>query len=233
MPTARCIAACCVVAVTAEGGRTARRQRPAATTDVRAAARAQRGGDRGHKLQQLSPRATQLPQFACPCPCTCPLSLPACLRAAANMSNFGDFQANNAAFAASFKDGDKPMPPARKALLLTCMDGEAHGRPPLSLAPPPPTLCRQKNPPACPGTHAGITCLLLGQAVAELCGDGPDEAHQPLCLFIQPTRSMPPPCLSRACHRPLLLLRPLQPACTPRRLWEWTSETSTSCGERW
>lgn len=43
------------------------------------------------------------------------------------MANFGDFQAGNAAFAASFKDGDKAMPPARKALLLTCMDG-ARGR---------------------------------------------------------------------------------------------------------
>ena len=38
-------------------------------------------------------------------------------------TNFGDFQAGNEAFVAGFSAGDKPMPPARKALLLTCMDG--------------------------------------------------------------------------------------------------------------
>lgn len=39
------------------------------------------------------------------------------------MPNFDDFQQANASFASSFQDGDKPMPPARKALVITCMDG--------------------------------------------------------------------------------------------------------------
>lgn len=45
-------------------------------------------------------------------------------------SNYEDFKEKNAQFAASFKDGDKPLPPARKALLLTCMDGELGIEPP-------------------------------------------------------------------------------------------------------
>ena len=40
-----------------------------------------------------------------------------------SMPNFDDFVAGNEEFVATFKDGDKPMPPARKALLVTCMDG--------------------------------------------------------------------------------------------------------------
>jgi hypothetical protein len=39
------------------------------------------------------------------------------------MANLADFTAANTAFVAAFTDGDKPMPPARKALVITCMDG--------------------------------------------------------------------------------------------------------------
>jgi carbonic anhydrase len=39
------------------------------------------------------------------------------------MANLADFTAANSAFVAAFTDGDKPMPPARKALVITCMDG--------------------------------------------------------------------------------------------------------------
>ena len=42
-------------------------------------------------------------------------------------SNFDAFKAGNAAFVEEFSktdDGAKPLPPARKALLITCMDGE-------------------------------------------------------------------------------------------------------------
>ncbi|EFN52746.1 hypothetical protein CHLNCDRAFT_26430 [Chlorella variabilis] len=42
------------------------------------------------------------------------------------MPNFDDFVAGNEEFVATFKDGDKPMPPARKALLVTCMDARIH-----------------------------------------------------------------------------------------------------------
>lgn len=46
------------------------------------------------------------------------------------MANFQEFQAGNDAFVATFKDeeGAKPMPPARKALLITCMDGGCRRR---------------------------------------------------------------------------------------------------------
>ena len=39
------------------------------------------------------------------------------------MANREEFQSNNASYVASFADGGKPMPPARKALVITCMDG--------------------------------------------------------------------------------------------------------------
>lgn len=39
------------------------------------------------------------------------------------MPNFDDFRAANATFVAGFKEGGKPMPPARKALAIVCMDG--------------------------------------------------------------------------------------------------------------
>ncbi|KXZ54097.1 hypothetical protein GPECTOR_5g200 [Gonium pectorale] len=37
-----------------------------------------------------------------------------------------EFLEANSAFAAEFKDGDKPLPPARKALILACMDARLH-----------------------------------------------------------------------------------------------------------
>ncbi|KAL4439978.1 hypothetical protein ABPG75_002979 [Micractinium tetrahymenae] len=40
--------------------------------------------------------------------------------------NQADFSKANAAFVESFKDGDKPLPPARKAVLITCMDARIH-----------------------------------------------------------------------------------------------------------
>jgi len=40
----------------------------------------------------------------------------------ADFKNLGEFSTNNDAFVASFSSGGKPMPPARKALLITCMD---------------------------------------------------------------------------------------------------------------
>lgn len=40
--------------------------------------------------------------------------------------NLQDFLAGNEAFAAAFADGDKPLPPARKALVLACMDARLH-----------------------------------------------------------------------------------------------------------
>ena len=39
------------------------------------------------------------------------------------MSQKEELLKNNAAYVASFADGGKPMPPARKALVITCMDG--------------------------------------------------------------------------------------------------------------
>ncbi|KAL4854447.1 hypothetical protein ACK3TF_004801 [Chlorella vulgaris] len=50
------------------------------------------------------------------------------------MPNFDDFQQANASFASSFQDGDKPMPPARKALVITCMDARIHPEKALGVA---------------------------------------------------------------------------------------------------
>lgn len=41
----------------------------------------------------------------------------------ADFKNLGEFTQNNDAYVAGFQSGGKPMPPARKALLITCMDG--------------------------------------------------------------------------------------------------------------
>lgn len=45
---------------------------------------------------------------------------------AAQMSNSEHFYASNATFVNSFDKGDKPLPPARQALVLTCMDARLH-----------------------------------------------------------------------------------------------------------
>ena len=50
------------------------------------------------------------------------------------MANLDHFKAANEASVAGFKDGGKPMPPARKALVITCMDGEGEGTVPPDLA---------------------------------------------------------------------------------------------------
>jgi hypothetical protein len=42
------------------------------------------------------------------------------------MSNTAHFYESNAGFVKSFDKGDKPLPPARKALVLTCMDARLH-----------------------------------------------------------------------------------------------------------
>jgi hypothetical protein len=42
------------------------------------------------------------------------------------MSNSDHFYASNADFVKSFDKGDKPLPPARRALVLTCMDARLH-----------------------------------------------------------------------------------------------------------
>lgn len=49
--------------------------------------------------------------------------------AGAPSANLADFTAANAAFAGAFDGattGQLPMPPARKALVLTCMDARLH-----------------------------------------------------------------------------------------------------------
>jgi carbonic anhydrase len=40
--------------------------------------------------------------------------------------NKADFEAGNATFVESFDKGDLPLPPARKALVLACMDARLH-----------------------------------------------------------------------------------------------------------
>ena len=42
------------------------------------------------------------------------------------MAEFDSLLAANAGFAQSFTDGGKPMPPARKVAVLTCMDARIH-----------------------------------------------------------------------------------------------------------
>jgi hypothetical protein len=42
------------------------------------------------------------------------------------MSNTDHFYASNGSFVKSFDKGDKPLPPARHALVLTCMDARLH-----------------------------------------------------------------------------------------------------------
>ncbi len=42
------------------------------------------------------------------------------------MSVVDDFQKANQAYAASFKEGDLPLPPAKKVAILTCMDARIH-----------------------------------------------------------------------------------------------------------
>ncbi|PRW33333.1 carbonic anhydrase [Chlorella sorokiniana] len=44
----------------------------------------------------------------------------------ADFQNLGEFSKNNEAYVAGFASGGKPMPPARKALLITCMDARIH-----------------------------------------------------------------------------------------------------------
>ena len=43
----------------------------------------------------------------------------------ASFQNLAEFAKKNDEFVAAFTQGGKPMPPARKALLITCMDGES------------------------------------------------------------------------------------------------------------
>lgn len=52
------------------------------------------------------------------------------------MSNLDVFLQNNQQFAGSFPeaDGAKPMPPARKAAIITCMDARLHPEKALGLA---------------------------------------------------------------------------------------------------
>lgn len=40
--------------------------------------------------------------------------------------NKSEVEAANAKFVSSFKDGDKVMPPARHATIVTCMDARLH-----------------------------------------------------------------------------------------------------------
>jgi carbonic anhydrase len=42
------------------------------------------------------------------------------------MSVVDDFQKANQTYAASFKEGDLPLPPAKKVAILTCMDARIH-----------------------------------------------------------------------------------------------------------
>jgi carbonic anhydrase len=42
------------------------------------------------------------------------------------MSRFDEFLAANASYARTFEKGDRPMPPARKVAVLTCMDARLH-----------------------------------------------------------------------------------------------------------
>ncbi len=42
------------------------------------------------------------------------------------MPNYDEFVANADKFAATFDKGDKPLPPARKALVIACMDARLH-----------------------------------------------------------------------------------------------------------
>eukprot|EP00877_Chromochloris_zofingiensis_P003987 jgi/Chrzof1/1358/Cz10g04110.t1 len=41
-------------------------------------------------------------------------------------NNKNDFEAANARFAEEFRHGDKPMPPKRQVVVLTCMDARIH-----------------------------------------------------------------------------------------------------------
>jgi carbonic anhydrase len=52
------------------------------------------------------------------------------------MGNLDEFLANNEQFAAKFsqEDGAKPMPPARKTAIITCMDARLHPEAALGLA---------------------------------------------------------------------------------------------------
>eukprot|EP00884_Botryococcus_braunii_P003672 jgi/Botrbrau1/13305/Bobra.0315s0003.1 len=40
--------------------------------------------------------------------------------------NLADFRKGNETFVSSFSAGDKPMPPARKIAIVTCMDARLH-----------------------------------------------------------------------------------------------------------
>ncbi len=50
------------------------------------------------------------------------------------MSELARMLDSNREYAASFSDGDKPMPPARHVAILTCMDARIHPEPALGLA---------------------------------------------------------------------------------------------------
>lgn len=80
------------------------------------------------------------------------------------MSNKAEFESNNAAYVAAFKEGGKPMPPARKALVIACMDGAR----PSTLPPPanPPQHlsalialpCTTHHHTCCSSTHLNMCC---------------------------------------------------------------------------
>ena len=91
--------------------------RPNSQSSVHVAAG--KGGVAGHPCQQtfrhFQPQFALLVAFWSSIPLT--------------MTNFDDFKAGNAAFVEAFAktdDGAKPMPPARHALLITCMDARLH-----------------------------------------------------------------------------------------------------------
>lgn len=50
------------------------------------------------------------------------------------MSRFDEFLEANTIFAASFDQGDLPMPPARKVAVVACMDARLHPEKVLGLA---------------------------------------------------------------------------------------------------
>lgn len=83
----------------------------------------------------------------------------------AEFKNLGEFVANNDAYVAGFSSGGKPMPPARKALLITCMDVSAGGscsEPALQgPARPPPLPPPPLPPPAGSGTTVPAKCWHL------------------------------------------------------------------------
>lgn len=75
--------------------------------------------------------------------------------------NQADFTKANEAFVESFKDGGKPLPPARKAVLITCMDGEGA----LPLPPRCCWHCTSASIPALPCSAAGCSRTMTASVV--------------------------------------------------------------------